>query len=54
MFGAEPENADDCARSMAAGKVIINETWPDTVCDSLRYIKMSIRIRQFSSQLIMS
>ena len=36
VFGAEPEKADDCARSFAAGKIIPNESWPDTICDSLK------------------
>ncbi len=34
MFAAEPEGADDAARSLAAGH-IIPQTGPDTICDGL-------------------
>ena len=33
---AEPKNADDCARSFAAGQRFGNETPPDTICDALK------------------
>ena len=42
VFAAEPENADDCARSFAAGKIVPNESWPDTICDALKYVFRSI------------
>ena len=38
VFAAEPERADDCARSMAAGRIVPNESWPDTICDALKYV----------------
>lgn len=34
IFGAEPEGADDAARSLAAGK-LIPQTGPNTICDGL-------------------
>ena len=34
LFGAEPEGADDAARSFAAGR-LIPQTGPDTICDGL-------------------
>ena len=34
LFGAEPEGADDAARSLAAGEYI-PQTGPDTICDGL-------------------
>ncbi|MCH2140262.1 MAG: pyridoxal-phosphate dependent enzyme [Phycisphaerales bacterium] len=34
LFGAEPEGADDAARSLASGK-LIPQTSPDTICDGL-------------------
>ena len=37
LFGAEPEGADDAARSLAA-KVRITSVVPDTVCDGLRAV----------------
>lgn len=36
MIASEPKNADDCARSFAAGKRLGNETPPDTICDALK------------------
>ena len=36
MIAAEPKNADDCARSFVAGKLMGNETPPDTICDALK------------------
>ena len=36
MVASEPKNADDCARSLAAGKRLANETPPDTICDALK------------------
>ena len=35
LFAAEPEGADDAARSMAAGRLIL-QTGPDTISDGLR------------------
>ena len=34
IFGAEPEGADDAARSLEAGE-FIPQTEPDTICDGL-------------------
>jgi len=34
LFGAEPEGADDAARSLEAGE-LIPQTSPDTICDGL-------------------
>ncbi|XP_033115087.1 serine racemase-like [Anneissia japonica] len=36
IYAAEPEMADDCARSMKANRHLKNETYPDTVADGLR------------------
>ena len=36
VIASEPKNADDCARSFAAGKRLGNETPPDTICDALK------------------
>ena len=36
MIASEPKNADDCARSFAAGKRLRNEKPPDTICDALK------------------
>ena len=36
MIASEPKNADDCARSFAAGKRLGNETPPNTICDALK------------------
>ncbi|XP_071945204.1 serine racemase-like [Antedon mediterranea] len=36
VYAAEPINADDCARSMKAHKLLPNEKTPDTVADGLR------------------
>ncbi len=36
MFVAEPELADDCAKSLEAGKIIPNPTYPNTIADTLR------------------
>ena len=36
VFGAEPKKGGNCARSLAAGKLIPNESPPDTICDALR------------------
>jgi threonine dehydratase len=36
MIASEPKNANDCARSFAAGKRLANETPPDTICDALK------------------
>lgn len=36
MVGSEPKNADDCARSFAAGKRLANEKPPETICDALK------------------
>lgn len=36
IIGAEPANADDCARSKAAGHRVLHEKVPDTVADGLR------------------
>ena len=36
MIASEPKNADDCARSFAAGKRLKNEIPPDTICDALK------------------
>lgn len=36
LYAAEPEGADDCARSMAAGYRIANEIPPQTIADGLR------------------
>ena len=34
IFGAEPEGADDAARSLEAGE-LLPQTGPDTICDGL-------------------
>ena len=34
IFGAEPEGADDAARSLEAGELLL-QTGPDTICDGL-------------------
>ncbi len=36
IFVAEPELADDCAKSIEAGKIIPNPTFPNTVADALK------------------
>ena len=36
VVAAEPKNADDIARSFAAGKRLSNKTPPNTVADALR------------------
>lgn len=36
VIASEPVNADDCARSFAAGKRLGNETPPNTICDALK------------------
>ena len=36
VFAAEPELADDCAKSFAAGKIIPNKTFPNTIADALK------------------
>ena len=36
VYAAEPKNADDCARSIAAGRLIPNASPPQTVADALR------------------
>ena len=36
MIASEPKNANDCARSFAAGKRLGNEKPPDTICDALK------------------
>eukprot|EP00794_Sanderia_malayensis_P009816 gene9816-10823_t len=36
IFAAEPKNADDCARSFAAKKLLRNASPPDTVADGLK------------------
>ncbi len=35
IFVAEPELADDCAKSIDAGKIIPNPTFPNTIADAL-------------------
>ena len=35
LIGSEPKNADDCARSLAAGRIIPNASPPVTIADSL-------------------
>lgn len=39
VIAAEPVNADDCYKSLAAGRIIPNPSPPQTVCDAL---KMSV------------
>ena len=36
VIGAEPKNADDCYKSLLAGKRIPNPAPPKTICDALR------------------
>lgn len=40
IFGAEPLMANDAARSMRAGKIIPNETEPQTIADGARTISL--------------
>ena len=40
LFGAEPLLANDAARSMKAGKIIPNETEPQTIADGARTISL--------------
>ena len=40
LFGAEPLMANDAARSMRAGKIIVNETEPQTIADGARTISL--------------
>lgn len=40
VFGAEPLLANDAARSLKAGKVILNETEPTTIADGARTISL--------------
>jgi threonine dehydratase len=43
LIGAEPLLANDAARSMAAGKIIKNETEPQTIADGARTISLGER-----------
>ncbi len=36
IFVAEPELADDCAKSIDAGEIIPNPTFPNTIADALK------------------
>ncbi|KAL5478112.1 hypothetical protein EMCRGX_G024993 [Ephydatia muelleri] len=40
LIGSEPKNADDCARSLAAGRIIPNASPPVTIADSLRHVSI--------------
>ena len=40
LFGAEPLMANDAARSLRAGKIIANETEPQTIADGARTISL--------------
>ena len=42
IIAAEPKNADDCARSFAAGTLIPNASPPQTIADALRYSVMLV------------
>ena len=40
LFGAEPLLANDAARSLKAGKIIVNESEPQTIADGARTISL--------------
>jgi threonine dehydratase len=40
VIGAEPALANDAARSLAAGKVIVNDTEPQTIADGARTVSV--------------
>ena len=40
LFGAEPLTANDAARSLKAGKIIVNESEPQTIADGARTISL--------------
>ena len=40
LFGAEPLTANDAAQSLKAGKIIVNETEPQTIADGARTISL--------------
>ena len=35
VIGVEPDTADDCAKSLAAGKLIPNPSLPNSICEAL-------------------
>ena len=39
MYAAEPANADDCARSLEAGKLLPMTSPPQTIADALRLVQ---------------
>ncbi len=43
LIGAEPQMANDAARSLKAGKIIVNETEPQTIADGARTISLGSR-----------
>jgi len=40
VIGVEPEVADDAARSLAAGRIIANDTEPKTIADGVRTVSL--------------
>ena len=38
VYAAEPKNADDCAQSLEAGKLLPMTSPPQTVADALRLV----------------
>lgn len=43
LIGAEPAAANDAARSLAAGKIVRNESEPQTIADGARTISLGVR-----------
>ena len=42
LFGAEPLSGNDAARSLKAGKIIVNETEPQTIADGARTVSLGV------------
>jgi threonine dehydratase len=42
VYGVEPELANDCARSIAAGTLIVNESEPQTIADGVRTVSVGL------------
>jgi threonine dehydratase len=40
VYGAEPELANDAARSLRAGRLLVNETEPATIADGVRTVSL--------------
>jgi threonine dehydratase len=51
VYGAEPEQANDAARSLKAGKIIEYDASPDTIADGVRTLRVSPRTFAYFRQL---